>query len=150
MTDEKPGEQKKAERDRLREENADNLAALDAGATQLAALKAENEQLVAENVLAQSYLDCGHPVQVQLDDGEKKWCGLCQQERRAAKAEATASRYREALEAIRDFPGQDYPRRTDDGYPEEVEYDEFAYCRMVDMYREAAREALAAQGGEGE
>lgn len=50
---------------------------------------------------------------------------------------------REALEFIRDYPPKGASRRTDDGYPAEVIYDEYAYQRMVDSYRDAARRALA-------
>lgn len=46
------------------------------------------------------------------------------------------------LEAIRDYPKEDNPRRDNEGYPLEVVYDEFAYKRMVDNYRSAAREGL--------
>lgn len=40
-----------------------------------------------------------------------------------------------------EFPREDYARRTDDGYPAEFDYDEFAYKRMVDTYRNHARHA---------
>ncbi|PJN96464.1 hypothetical protein CNY89_02375 [Amaricoccus sp. HAR-UPW-R2A-40] len=48
-----------------------------------------------------------------------------------------------ALTDIRDFPRPGYPRRDEDGYPMEIEYDEFAYRRMVDGYRHVARAALS-------
>lgn len=63
--------------------------------------------------------------------------------RRAEAAEAQVERLREALEVIRDFPIGGRGRQTEDGYPLEVSYDEFAYRRLVDSYREAARAALA-------
>lgn len=50
--------------------------------------------------------------------------------------------FRKALETIRDFPTPEASRRTEDGYPEEIVYDEFAYRRIVDSYREFARVAL--------
>lgn len=49
---------------------------------------------------------------------------------------------RKALATIRDYPSAD-GRRTEDGYPLEVVYDEFAYRRIVDSYRAAAEAALA-------
>lgn len=56
---------------------------------------------------------------------------------------AENARLRKALEAIRDFPKPGNPRRTEDGYPAEIAYDEFAYRRVVDSYRDAARAALS-------
>ncbi len=53
-------------------------------------------------------------------------------------------RMKEALEAIRDYP-QEGGRRTEDGYPSEVVYDEFAYRRMVNSYRAAAEAGLTLQ-----
>lgn len=60
----------------------------------------------------------------------------------ALKAEIAAlkkanQRLRGLLAAIHDY-GRDGPRSTEDGYPEEIVYDEFAYKRIVDTYREAA------------
>jgi len=52
----------------------------------------------------------------------------------------------EALKHIRDFPKPDYPRRTEDGYPEEIIYDEFAYRRIINSYRDCANQALADAG----
>lgn len=46
------------------------------------------------------------------------------------------------LKWIRDFPKEGYGRRTDDGYPDEICYDEWAYRRMVDGYRESANAGL--------
>jgi hypothetical protein len=48
---------------------------------------------------------------------------------------------RDALQAIADYPPTD-GRRNEDGYPSEIVYDEYAYCRMVDTYRNCARAAL--------
>ena len=42
---------------------------------------------------------------------------------------------KEIIRTLIDFPPPDYPRRTKDGYPSELMYDEFAYKRMVDCYR---------------
>ncbi len=60
----------------------------------------------------------------------------------------TPARMKEALEAIRDYP-QEGGRRTEDGYPDEVIYDEFAYRRMVNSYRSAAEAGLTLQHKEG-
>ncbi|MHA6684442.1 hypothetical protein [Mesorhizobium sp. A556] len=49
------------------------------------------------------------------------------------------------LEAIRDYPKEGDSRRTEDGYPLEIVYDEFAYKRMVDSYREVAVSFLASK-----
>ncbi|MGB3833748.1 MAG: hypothetical protein WA975_18005 [Mesorhizobium sp.] len=69
---------------------------------------------------------------------------------RAEKAEAKCdrlaaevTRLRGALERIRDYPEAGNSRRDDGGYPSEVIYDEFAYRRLVESYRECARAALA-------
>ena len=51
---------------------------------------------------------------------------------------------KDALEAIRDYPGKG-GRRTEDGYPGEIVYDEFAYRRMVNSYRAAAEAGLRDQ-----
>lgn len=59
-----------------------------------------------------------------------------------ARLLASAPAMREALEAIRDYPRKGEPRRTKDGYPAEVCYDEFAYKRIVDSYRDIARAGL--------
>lgn len=59
-----------------------------------------------------------------------------------ASQAATIRQMREALESIRDFPKPGTSRRTEDGYPDEIVYDEFAYRRIVDSYRECARAAL--------
>jgi transketolase C-terminal domain/subunit len=47
-----------------------------------------------------------------------------------------------ALTTARDYPPSGHPRRTGDGYPAEVVYDEFAYKRVVDTYRSALSHAL--------
>lgn len=47
-----------------------------------------------------------------------------------------------AIESIISYPPEDSNRRTDDGYPLEVCYDEYAYKRMVDSYRSALEELL--------
>ena len=46
------------------------------------------------------------------------------------------------IKEIIDFPPKGHPRRTKDGYPIEVIYDEFAYKRMVDAYRDTLKELL--------
>lgn len=48
----------------------------------------------------------------------------------------------ERLEGLRDWPDESYERRTEDGYPQEMVYDEYAYKRMVDGYREALDEII--------
>lgn len=40
------------------------------------------------------------------------------------------------------YPRKGHPRRCKDGYPTEMVYDEFAYKRMVDSYRDALRNIL--------
>lgn len=64
----------------------------------------------------------------------------------AAAATITAQaqeieRLKIALEAIETYPPEGDKRRTKDGYPSEVVYDEYAYKRIVDAFRFAAREA---------
>lgn len=51
-------------------------------------------------------------------------------------------RLKEALMIIYNFPPKDYPRRTKDGYPSEIIYDEFSYKRIINTYRDVARLAL--------
>lgn len=46
-----------------------------------------------------------------------------------------------ALKAIRDYGKSG--TRSSGGYPSEIVYDEFAYKRIVDAYRRAAKEALS-------
>lgn len=57
-------------------------------------------------------------------------------------------RMREALEYMRDYPKEGMPRRTKDGYPSEFVYDEYAYRRMVDSFREACRRALGEESAD--
>ncbi len=40
------------------------------------------------------------------------------------------------------YPPKGNPRRTSNGYPTEIIYDDFAYERIIDFYREHIREAL--------
>ena len=42
---------------------------------------------------------------------------------------------RKALQGVIDYPTEEQGRRTDDGYPSEFAYYEFAYKRMVDSFR---------------
>lgn len=59
-----------------------------------------------------------------------------------AEKDAEIARLSQGLRIIRDFPDKDYPRRTEDGYPTEFAYDEFAYRRIIDGYRKVARDFL--------
>ena len=81
--------------------------------------------------------DCMHPLAER--DGYPIWsdCPVCGKPWRARADEATAlraevERLREALTAIASY------------IPFEVVKDEFSYDRMVDAYRTAANDALAA------
>ena len=49
---------------------------------------------------------------------------------------------RKALKAVRDYPPKGHGRRDEDGYPTEIIYDDFAYKRIVDSFREAASNGL--------
>ena len=49
---------------------------------------------------------------------------------------------RDVLTAIRDYPGAE--NGDEDGYPIEVVCDQYAYRRIVDSYRRAARQGLEA------
>ena len=49
---------------------------------------------------------------------------------------------RKAIQQVIDYPTEEQGRRTEDGYPTEVIYDEFAYKRMIDSLREALRNIL--------
>lgn len=49
---------------------------------------------------------------------------------------------RHALKELKAYPKPSEPRRTKDGYPLEVSYDEWAYKRMVDSYRDAIKQIL--------
>ena len=46
----------------------------------------------------------------------------------------------EKLEMIAGYPPEGHNRRTEDGYPAEFVYDDFAYKRMVNTYRDAIRD----------
>ena len=73
--------------------------------------------------------------------------------RRAASAlqaqAAEIERLRDGLKTIRDFPPEGYARRTADGYPMEIMYDEYAYERIVDTYRKFASSVLEANDDQG-
>lgn len=70
---------------------------------------------------------------------ERVWNeGLCLSE---TWAMAEIERLQVALQTIRDYPVKPEDR-TEDGYPTEVAYDEFAYKRIVDSYRIVAITAL--------
>ncbi len=60
---------------------------------------------------------------------------------------AAAPEMLEVLKGILEYPREGNPRRSVDGYPAELAYDEFAYKRMVDSYRDAARAAIAKAEG---
>ena len=49
---------------------------------------------------------------------------------------------RKAIRKVASYPTKKQGRRTDDGYSEEMVYDEFAYKRMVDSYRIALKKIL--------
>lgn len=49
---------------------------------------------------------------------------------------------KKVIKIIVDYPPKGSPRRTKDGYPHEMSYDEFAYKRMVDSYRDALKGIL--------
>lgn len=46
------------------------------------------------------------------------------------------------IKKIIDYPEKGNTRRTKDGYPSEMVYDEYAYKRMVDSYRDALKGIL--------
>jgi hypothetical protein len=46
------------------------------------------------------------------------------------------------LRAVKEYPPMGHSRRNDNGYPAEVVYDEYAYQRIVDTYRESIGMAL--------
>lgn len=50
------------------------------------------------------------------------------------------------LKYLREFPKPSYERRTEDGYPLEICYDEYAYKRMCDTYRDAIKQVLVLLG----
>lgn len=62
--------------------------------------------------------------------------------RRTAKQKLRA--LRKVLRGIVAYPPPGHDRRDEDGYPAEFAYDEFAYRRVVDSFREAIDRALAA------
>ncbi|MDY6857662.1 MAG: hypothetical protein SWO11_23780, partial [Thermodesulfobacteriota bacterium] len=49
---------------------------------------------------------------------------------------------RKAIKRVIDYPAEEQDRRDEDGYPTEIVYDEFAYKRMVDSYRDGLRTIL--------
>ncbi len=49
---------------------------------------------------------------------------------------------KKVLKQIIGYPDKKNPRRTENGYPSELFYDDFAYERMVDSYRNALKELL--------
>lgn len=49
---------------------------------------------------------------------------------------------KKAIQEVISYPKKGSPRRTKDGYPSEIVYDEFAYKRMIDSYRDALKEIL--------
>ncbi len=53
-----------------------------------------------------------------------------------------------AIKKIIEYPEKRNNRRANDGYPAELIYDEYAYKRMVDTYRNALRENLKRIKGE--
>ncbi len=64
--------------------------------------------------------------------------------RKRRNAEQKLMDLRRALKEIRAYPPPGHPRRDKDGYPLELAYDEWAYRRMVDSFREAIDGALKA------
>ncbi len=62
--------------------------------------------------------------------------------KQAKTAEKKLKRLRRRLCKIVAYPEEGHDRRTDDGYPAEFDYDEFAYKRMVDSFRKAIRKAV--------
>lgn len=63
-----------------------------------------------------------------------------------AKAKKTAKdklrTLRTTLLTIAAYPPEGHDRRDDDGYPVEFTYDEFAYRRIVDVFRDAVTKAV--------
>ena len=55
---------------------------------------------------------------------------------------AKLKRIKSVLKEIIAYPPKGNSRRTKDGYPAELIYDEFAYKRMVDSYRNGIRSVL--------
>jgi hypothetical protein len=78
-------------------------------------------------------------LRVRLDKAEAEVADLTAER---ARLQAVLDAARDVLTAIRDYPG---PTCCDeDGYPIEVVCDEYAYRRIVDSYRRAARQGLEA------
>ena len=53
------------------------------------------------------------------------------------------------IQHLIDWPSEDYERRSDDGYPTEFVYDEFAYRRIIDGYRKYLQSLLTAEDDNG-
>ena len=64
------------------------------------------------------------------------------QERRSMTDKDRIAKLLKEIKEVITFPPKGYARRTKEGYPQEVEYDEFAYQRMVDSYRDALKAIL--------
>ena len=64
------------------------------------------------------------------DAGKKYSCFICKKE------------IIKVLKHIVAYPSKKEPRRTKDGYPSEFAYDEFAYKRMVNSYRDALKQLI--------
>ena len=47
------------------------------------------------------------------------------------------------LRKIAEYPPEGHDRRSWDGFPSEIEYDEFAYKRIVSSFRNAINDVLA-------
>lgn len=59
-----------------------------------------------------------------------------------SKLKARIEHLEKGLRVLRDYPPEGSERRTEDGYPAEVVYDEFAYKRMIDSFREGCAAIL--------
>lgn len=57
-------------------------------------------------------------------------------------SERRLRKLRKSIKKFIAYPPNGHPRRTNDGYPEEFTYDEYAYKRMVDSFREALTKVL--------
>ena len=49
---------------------------------------------------------------------------------------------KKAIRQVINYPTKKQGRRTEDGYPLEFSYDEFAYKRMIDSIRDALKEII--------
>jgi len=49
---------------------------------------------------------------------------------------------RKTLREIVAYPPNGHERRTKDGYPDEIAYDEFAYKRIVNFFRNSIKNAI--------